>query len=67
MEESTSLVDSQDLFQQTNTIVDTYKDIVCQKLGSFHRYHVDAKSCSCALTWWQTKKQKFPKLIALAR
>jgi len=56
MEESTSLVDSQDLFQQTNTIVDTYKDIVCQKLGSFRRYHVDAESCSCALTWWQTEE-----------
>ncbi len=29
LEESTSLVDSRDLFQQTNTITNTYKDIIC--------------------------------------
>ncbi len=29
LDESISLMDSQDLSQQTNTIVDTYKDIIC--------------------------------------
>jgi hypothetical protein len=52
LDESTSLVDFQALFQQTNIIVDTYKDIICKKLGLFHQYLVDAKTYSCALTWW---------------
>jgi hypothetical protein len=67
LEESTSLVDSRDLFQQTNTITNTYKDIICQELGLFRRYLVDAEMYSCALTWWQTEKQNFPKLVALCK
>ncbi len=42
LDEFASLVDSYDLFQHINIIVDTYKDIVCRELGSFRWYPIDA-------------------------
>jgi hypothetical protein len=33
----------------------------------FHGYLGDAKTCSCALTWWWIEKQKFPTMVALVR
>ncbi len=41
-----SLVDSLDLFQQTNdTNANTYKDSVTRELGGFHHYFIDAQRC----------------------
>ncbi len=54
LDEFASLVDSQDLLWHTNKTANTYKDIVYRKLDLFHKYLVDAKTCSYALTWWWT-------------
>ncbi len=67
LDEFASFVDSHDLFLETNKTIDTYKDIVCYELSSFHQYLVDAKKISCALTWWRIEKQKFPIVVAVAR
>ncbi len=67
LDEFASFVDSHDLFVETNKTINTYKDIVCYKLSSFHQYFVDAKTFSCALTWWWMEKQKFPIVLAVAR
>jgi hypothetical protein len=67
LDEFASFVDSHDLFLETNKTIDTYKDIVCYELSSFHQYLVDAKTFSCALTWWRIEKQKFPIVAAVAR
>ncbi len=67
LDEFASFVDSHDLFLETNKTIDTYKDIVCYELSSFHQYLVDAKTFSCALTWWRIEKQKFPIVAVVAR
>lgn len=60
-DEFDSLVDSQDLFQQTSdTSANSYKDIVTRDLDGFTCYSIDAKSCKCVLTWWQIKRTKVP-------
>jgi hypothetical protein len=62
------LVDSQDLFQQTNdTSVDSYKDIVTREFDGFTRNFIDVKICKCTLTWWQIKEQKFPTIASFAQ
>ncbi len=43
-DETTSLVNSQNLFQQTNTNANTYKDITNQDLVGFHRYPIKTKT-----------------------
>ncbi len=67
LDEFASLVDSQDLILETNRTIDTYKDIICYELNSFHYYLIDAKKNSCALTWWRIEKQKFPIVVVVAR
>lgn len=67
LDEFASFVDSHDLFVETNKTINTYKDIVCYKLSSFHYYFVDAKTfymvadrkakvsnsaCSCKTNFW---------------
>jgi hypothetical protein len=66
LDEFASLMDLQILFQQINTTAYTFKDIACQNFGSFCWYLIDAEICSCALIWWQKKKQKFPTMATLA-
>jgi hypothetical protein len=67
-DEFDSLVDFQDLFQQTSdTSVNSYKDIVTREFDGFTCYSVDVKICECALTWWQIKEQKFPTVASFAQ
>jgi hypothetical protein len=51
-------MDFQNLFQQFDVNVKTYKQILTLKLGSFHHSHADhLEICKCALSWWHTKKK----------
>jgi len=61
-------MDFQNLFQQFDINVNTYKHILTLKLGSFHYYRVDhLEICKCALTWWHTKKKKIPTMVILTQ
>jgi hypothetical protein len=46
-DESTSSVDFQGFFQQSNTSANTYKDIVTRELGGFCHYPINGKHCKC--------------------
>jgi hypothetical protein len=61
-------MDSQNVFQQFDVNVNTYKHILTLKFGSFHHYRVDhLEICICALSWWHTKKKKNLTMVILTQ
>jgi hypothetical protein len=52
-----------DIFQQTNTSANSYKDIVIRELDWFCHYHIDGKNNKCALKYGGEKNIKSSPLL----